>query len=191
MTRTIGVLTAGCDSSGLNTAIRAVGKSAQRAYGMEVIGLPRRVPRADGGPVLPSLLGRLLRDTHPRRHRPRDQPGQRVQGGHGQRHAKDQGIRQHPDRWYHHTGRKALGHDRPGVARHHPRPVQRGGTPSPGDRLVATRLGTACADYIDQGIHGVMVAARGDHAEPVPLRDIAGIHPLLITARHLGIALGD
>ena len=38
MTRTIGILTAGGDSPGLNTAIRAVGKAAQRAYGMDVIG---------------------------------------------------------------------------------------------------------------------------------------------------------
>ncbi|MEX2623345.1 MAG: ATP-dependent 6-phosphofructokinase [Acidimicrobiia bacterium] len=36
--RTIGLLTAGGDSPGLNAAIRAVGKSAQRAHGMHVIG---------------------------------------------------------------------------------------------------------------------------------------------------------
>ena len=38
MTRRIGILTAGGDSPGLNAAIRAVGKAAQRAYGMQVIG---------------------------------------------------------------------------------------------------------------------------------------------------------
>ena len=32
--------------------------------------------------------------------------------------------------------------------------VQRGGTPSPTDRLLATRLGTACAGYIAEGVHG-------------------------------------
>ncbi len=36
--RTIGILTAGGDSPGLNAAIRAVGKAAQRAYGMDVLG---------------------------------------------------------------------------------------------------------------------------------------------------------
>ncbi len=36
--RSIGILTAGGDSPGLNAAIRAVGKAAQRAYGMHVIG---------------------------------------------------------------------------------------------------------------------------------------------------------
>ena len=47
--------------------------------------------------------------------------------------------------------------------------VQRGGTPSPADRLLATRLGSACADLIHEGVFGVMVAARGDGTEPVPL----------------------
>jgi 6-phosphofructokinase 1 len=76
--------------------------------------------------------------------------------------------------------------------------VQRGGTPSPGDRLLATRLGAACADYIAEGVHGVLVAARGEGVEAVPLKEIAGKvktvpldHPWLTTARHLGIALGD
>ncbi len=76
--------------------------------------------------------------------------------------------------------------------------VQRGGTPSPADRLLATRLGTACAGYVAQGIHGVMVAARGEGTVPVPLKEIAGKtksvpldHPWLQSARHLGIALGD
>ncbi len=76
--------------------------------------------------------------------------------------------------------------------------VQRGGTPSAADRLLATRLGTACADYIDQGLRGVMVAARGEGSEPVPLEETAGItkfvpldHPWLRSARSLGISLGD
>lgn len=38
MPQTIGILTAGGDSPGLNAAIRAVGKAAQRRYGMHVIG---------------------------------------------------------------------------------------------------------------------------------------------------------
>ena len=40
--------------------------------------------------------------------------------------------------------------------------VQRSGTPSAVDRLLATRLGTACADLINRGVFGVMVAARGE-----------------------------
>jgi 6-phosphofructokinase 1 len=76
--------------------------------------------------------------------------------------------------------------------------VQRGGTPSPADRLLATRLGGACADLINEGIFGVMVAARGDGTEPVPLEKVAGKrkvvspdHPWIETARHVGTCLGD
>lgn len=76
--------------------------------------------------------------------------------------------------------------------------LQRGGTPSAADRLLATRLGTACADLIEQGIFGVMVAARGEHAEPVPLSDVAGRkkpvpvdHPWVEAARRVGTNLGD
>jgi 6-phosphofructokinase 1 len=76
--------------------------------------------------------------------------------------------------------------------------VQRGGTPSPADRLLATRLGAAATDYIADGVHGVMVASRGETTEAVPLKEVAGQvksvpldHPWFETARNLGIALGD
>ena len=76
--------------------------------------------------------------------------------------------------------------------------VQRGGTPSPSDRVLATRLGTACADAIAAGELGTMIAARGEGAEPVPLKDVAGKrktvpsgHPWLASARSLGVNLGD
>jgi 6-phosphofructokinase 1 len=52
--------------------------------------------------------------------------------------------------------------------------VQRGGTPSAADRLLATRLGTAAVDLISAGEHGVMVAARRDDWEAVPLAKVAG-----------------
>lgn len=76
--------------------------------------------------------------------------------------------------------------------------VQRGGTPSAADRLLATRLGTVCADLIHEGVFGVMVAARGDAAEPVPLEQVAGKirtvpleHPWIASARRVGTCLGD
>ena len=76
--------------------------------------------------------------------------------------------------------------------------LQRGGTPSAADRVLATRLGTACAELLSTGTSGVMVAARGDGAEPVPLEDVAGKkklvpldHPWVRSARHVGICLGD
>ena len=76
--------------------------------------------------------------------------------------------------------------------------VQRGGTPSAADRLLATRLGTACAELIHQGVSGVMVAVRGDGTEAVPLEEVAGKrkvvppgHPWVISARHVGTCLGE
>lgn len=76
--------------------------------------------------------------------------------------------------------------------------VQRGGTPSPADRLLATRLGTACAELIHQRVFGVMVAARGDGWHPVPIRDVAGNrkevprdHQWVQAARAVGTCLGD
>lgn len=76
--------------------------------------------------------------------------------------------------------------------------VQRGGTPSPGDRVLATTLGAACTDYIVDGIHGVMVAAKGQGTEAVSLKKVAGRikpvpldHRWINTARDLGLSLGD
>jgi len=76
--------------------------------------------------------------------------------------------------------------------------LQRGGTPSAGDRLLATRLGTACAELLKKGEYGVMVAADGDGAKPVPLEKVAGNtklvppdHPWVQTARRVGTCLGD
>jgi phosphofructokinase-like protein len=76
--------------------------------------------------------------------------------------------------------------------------VQRGGIPTPADRLLATRLGAAAARYIDQGCFGIMVAARGEGVEPVPLQDVVGKrknvpvdHPWIVTARSVGTRLGD
>ena len=76
--------------------------------------------------------------------------------------------------------------------------VQRGGTPCAEDRILATRLGSACADRINAGQFGVMVAARGDHTEPVPLDQVAGKlhlvppdHSWVEAARRVGTCLGD
>jgi 6-phosphofructokinase 1 len=76
--------------------------------------------------------------------------------------------------------------------------VQRGGTPCAEDRILATRLGSACADLINAGKFGVMVAARGDNTEPVPLDQVAGKlklvppdHSWVESARRVGTCLGD
>ena len=47
--------------------------------------------------------------------------------------------------------------------------VQRGGTPSPFDRVLATRFGLAAVDAVHDGQSGVMVALRGTDIVRVPL----------------------
>lgn len=74
----------------------------------------------------------------------------------------------------------------------------RGGAPSGSDRILATQLGTACMNLVDQGLFGVMLALRGLHVEPVPLEQVAGRHnpvpddhPWLVGARQVGIFMGE
>lgn len=76
--------------------------------------------------------------------------------------------------------------------------VQRGGTPSASDRILATQLGTKTAQLVAQGVHGVMVAVRGEQLVPVPLEEVAGKrksvpldHPVIDSLRDLRICLGD
>lgn len=76
--------------------------------------------------------------------------------------------------------------------------LQRGGVPSPTDRLLATRLGTTCARLISEGRYGVMVAVKGDDCVPVPLKEVAGKrrivpldHPWIESARLVGTSFGD
>ncbi|HSV74487.1 MAG TPA: ATP-dependent 6-phosphofructokinase [Chthonomonadales bacterium] len=76
--------------------------------------------------------------------------------------------------------------------------VQRGGMPSPTDRILATRLGVAAAKMIAEGQYGVMAAVRNNEIVPVALEKVAGSkktiplgHPLIETARLIGICLGD
>jgi 6-phosphofructokinase 1 len=76
--------------------------------------------------------------------------------------------------------------------------VQRGGTPSPIDRVLAARLGNAGADLVAEGTFGVMVAAEGEGTRTVPLEKVGGRlkivpldHSLVATARNVGTCLGD
>ncbi len=76
--------------------------------------------------------------------------------------------------------------------------IQRGGVPSPRDRLLATRLGTAAANLIADGKNNIMVGVNGDGVSAVPLEDVVGKrknvpmdHPWLVTARDLEICLGE
>lgn len=76
--------------------------------------------------------------------------------------------------------------------------VQRGGTPSAQDRLLATRLGTAAVQLIQEKRFGVMVASRGDDTKAVPISEVAGRlklvppdHSWVTSARHVGTCFGD
>ncbi len=76
--------------------------------------------------------------------------------------------------------------------------VQRGGTPCAADRLLGSRIGTAAAHAVSKGNFGVMVAARGEDTELVPLEEVAGQlklvppdHEWILTARKLRTGLGD
>jgi 6-phosphofructokinase 1 len=75
--------------------------------------------------------------------------------------------------------------------------VQRGGVPTPADRLLCTRLGVRAADYLAKGKYNVMVAVHGDRIVAVPLSKVAGVrrtipldHPWLDAAMKVGTCLG-
>ncbi len=76
--------------------------------------------------------------------------------------------------------------------------LQRGGSPSAYDRVLATRLGAAAAWLVERGEFGRMVALRGTQIVPVPLADAVGVRKTVpptgdkvATARYLGISFGD
>ena len=76
--------------------------------------------------------------------------------------------------------------------------LQRGGTPSAADRILATKLGTACATSIQEGNYGVMIATEDGAVKSVPLEDVVGKrkvvpidHPWVSSARLVGTCLGD
>lgn len=76
--------------------------------------------------------------------------------------------------------------------------LQRGGIPTPTDRILATNLGVRAAIAALQGEFGVMISFCKGEYKTVPLEEIAGKKkivekddPLIITARTLGICLGD
>lgn len=75
---------------------------------------------------------------------------------------------------------------------------QRGGQPSPYDRVLATSLGTAAAEQILKNRFGVMMGLQNHQIVPVPLYEVAGkiktvpSDSLLInSARAIGTVFGD
>ena len=75
--------------------------------------------------------------------------------------------------------------------------LQRGGTPTAFDRILATRFGVKAAELCHDGVGGVMVAVRGVEIVAVPLSDIAGKtrtidpqNPMIEVAKKVGTCLG-
>jgi 6-phosphofructokinase 1 len=75
--------------------------------------------------------------------------------------------------------------------------VQRGGPPTPFDRVLATQYGHAAAQLVAQRRFNRVVVLRGTQIDSVPLADVAGRsrnvpldHPLLRTAWDTGISTG-
>ncbi|MFO0864924.1 MAG: ATP-dependent 6-phosphofructokinase [Gemmataceae bacterium] len=76
--------------------------------------------------------------------------------------------------------------------------LQRGGIPTPFDRVLASRFGTHAAEMLSRGEYNAMVAMHGSTVTSVPLEAVAGKtklvppdHELIATARRVGTNFGD
>ncbi len=76
--------------------------------------------------------------------------------------------------------------------------IQRGGTPSPMDRVLATRYGSAAADLIAKRDYGKMVALKNNEITSIPLAEVSGrlnlVNPdnkMVIKAKNMGTSFGD
>jgi 6-phosphofructokinase 1 len=98
------------------------------------------------------------------------------------------------DRLAHALTERSIGHDvRVTVLGH----LQRGGTPTAADRLLATRFGVHAAQLCAEGRYGRMVCLRGGHVDSMPIieacRAPSRVDPdgeLVRCAREMGIELG-
>jgi len=76
--------------------------------------------------------------------------------------------------------------------------LQRGGSPTSYDRLLATRFGGAAVRAVEQQKWGHMVALQSPHIVAIPIKDalretkrVDPSHDLVQTARQIGISFGD
>jgi 6-phosphofructokinase 1 len=76
--------------------------------------------------------------------------------------------------------------------------LQRGGAPTPADRVLATRFGAKAVELVVNGQFGMMVANRPPDIVPVPFQDVVGKmktvpldSDLITSARALGVGFGD
>lgn len=76
--------------------------------------------------------------------------------------------------------------------------LQRGGDPTPFDRVLATRFGHRAAQLVIEGASGRMVTLQHGEIGSVAMSDVAHVqrtvpldHDLIVTARDIGICFGD
>lgn len=76
--------------------------------------------------------------------------------------------------------------------------IQRGGSPSAYDRLLATQFGVHAAELISEGVYGMAVGMCGDDVTHHPLKDVAGKtkhvpvdHELVRVAKDMGVSFGE
>ncbi len=76
--------------------------------------------------------------------------------------------------------------------------IQRGGSPTPMDRILATQYGAFATKAIAEGNFGTMVAIKNNKLTTVPLDDVGGRlrlvqphHSLIEKARKMGVSFGD
>jgi len=76
--------------------------------------------------------------------------------------------------------------------------LQRGGSPTAYDRILATRYGTGAVNLVAEGSFGKMVCLKGQNIESVSLEAALGVQnkvpvdgEMIQVARQLGICLGN
>lgn len=76
--------------------------------------------------------------------------------------------------------------------------IQRGGSPTPMDRILATRYGAFAAECIAEELFGTMVAIKNNELTTIPLDEVGGNlrlvdekFPLIQKARKMGVSFGD
>ncbi|NQU84359.1 MAG: 6-phosphofructokinase [Mariniphaga sp.] len=76
--------------------------------------------------------------------------------------------------------------------------IQRGGSPTPMDRILATRYGSFSAQCIAEECFGTMVAMKNNKLTTAPLDEVGGKlrlvkedNPLISKARKMGVSFGD
>ena len=76
--------------------------------------------------------------------------------------------------------------------------IQRGGTPSPFDRVLSTRYGYEAVELLMSGEQGKLVVWQQGNVTSVPIESVANQqrkvpvdHPLIAAARAVGTSFGD